>query len=453
MQAFCFCALAALALGGCGGRVHDPRGSAAMSGAGGDAPLDSGMPAKPCTFKGFAPAVSYTLAQAPSEITGIDNSGAGTLDLALAEQDSDESNFRFELFVNAGNGTFTTQPAVGASDNFYGNLVSADFNGDGKIDIASQLNRYDESDGGTSGVLGVDFGTVEHAFAPTRTLYPVPFANSDLVAGDFDGDGRPDIAAIGYDFILPSPIELGLPIPVPADFTIAVLLNTGAGTLAAPVLYPTSRSLSQLSVGDFDGDGHLDLAALDNSSTSGFVVYFNQGGGVFRDPRPFPGADLWSTYGLGVADFDGDGKSDIASPAIINSNSPNEQKVLRIFNGQSDGTLSEPVNYPIQNVPSVYRVATGDFNGDGKPDVALVMGNGTFGAPVTPIPVSVFLNQGDGSLAAPTDYFVGDAVQSSALSFMVGELNGDGATDIAVTTTNIVEPLHKALNVLLSECE
>ena len=83
----------------------------------------------------------------------------------------------------------------------------------------------------------------------------------------------------------------------------------------------------------------------------------------------------------------------------------------------------------------------------------MVLGNGAFGALVDPIPVAVLLNQGDGSFAPPINYYVGDATESSALSLVVGEFNGDGVTDIAVTTMNLVEPYGTALNVLLSECE
>lgn len=394
----------------------------------------------------------YPTAQIPSAATAIDGSGTGTLDLALGEQDSDQTHFNCELFVNAGNGTLTAQPSLGASDNFCGNLTSADFDGDGKIDVASQLNSNNASSGG-SGVLGIDFGTGKHAFAPTRTPYSVPFANSELAVADLDSDGHPDLAALGYDLALSSPHELGFPVLEPVNFTIAVLLNAGAGALAAPVLYPTSHSLSQLSVGDFDGDGRLDLVAIDNSAPSGFELYRNLGGGLLAEPRFFPAADLWSLYGLGVADFDADGKSDIASAVTLDANMPEERKVLRIFSGRSDGTLAEPVNYAIPNVPSLYRVATGDFNGDGKPDIAMVMGNDSDDAAIDPIPISVFLNQGDGSFAPPIDYFVGDATNSIALSLVVGEFNGDGVTDIAVTTTNSVEPSRRALNVLLSDCQ
>ncbi len=475
MHTLCFCALAALAVSGCGGRIHDPHGSASTSDAGtvgnhtgnagsgaGNAGSDAGASGgnagdastatKHCTFKGFAPAVSYTPRHEPLWVTAVDSTGTSNLDLAIGERGQTVTDFSCELFANAGDGTFTSQPSFGSSDNFCGNLVSADFDGDGKADVASQLNPTTDSDAG-SGVLNLDFGVAQHEFAPTLTAYPMPFADSELVVADFNRDGRPDIAAAGDDFELPPLQGVGLRGPVETNFTLAVMLNAGTGALGAPVLYPSPHRLSQLTAADFDGDGWLDLAALSNTSLGGFDVYLNAGDGTFRDPKTFPGADLWSSFGIGVADFNGDGKADIASAAILDANLASEQKVLQIFSGRSDGSFDGPANYAMPNIPSIDRVFTGDFNGDRQADVAMVLGSDAQGARINPIPIAVFLNQGDGTFAPPTNYYVGDAMPGYAISLAVGELNGDGVTDIAVTTAADFAPYGVAVNVLLSECE
>jgi len=105
-----------------------------------------------------------------------------------------------------------------------------------------------------------------------------------------------------------------------------------------------------------------------------------------------------------------------------------------VFTGAGDGTLSGPVSYTIANIPSGYQIVTGDFNGDGKPDLAMVIGQDSQGALIEPVPVAVFENLGDGSFAARVTYTVGGADLEYAMAIAAGDFNGDGVTDIAVTT-------------------
>ncbi len=127
--------------------------------------------------------------------------------------------------------------------------------------------------------------------------------------------------------------------------------------------------------------------------------------------------------------------------------------MLQVFSGRSDGGFDGPANYPIPAVPSVYQVVAGDFNGDGKPDVAMVMASNSQGARIDPLPIAVYLNQGDGTFGSSTSYYVGDSTMGYATAIAAGDFNGDGVTDIAVSSESEEAPYAVALNVLLSECQ
>ncbi len=250
MRADSLCAAMLLALAGCGGRVHSERASGSASDAGSDA----GVHAPQCKFTGFAPAVSYTPADEPVALTAIPATGTGLFDLIVGERTS-VTDYHCELFGNAGDGTFVSRSSFGAGGNDCRNVVAADFNADGKVDLASQANAGGESDAG-SGVLGIDFGTGKHEFAPTLAQLPMPRADSVVVAGDFNGDGQPDIAAASFDYMESG--GGGLPVPEPMDFTFAVLLSTASGQLGPPVTYSSPQlAPGDLATGDLNGDGQL----------------------------------------------------------------------------------------------------------------------------------------------------------------------------------------------------
>jgi hypothetical protein len=100
----------------------------------------------------------------------------------------------------------------------------------------------------------------------------------------------------------------------------------------------------------------------------------------------------------------------------------------------------------------VYRLVTGDFNGDALPDIAMVIGQSPLGALLDPIPIEVFQNRGDGTFADPVTYGVSGAGSAQATDVAAGDFNGDGVTDIAVATNAEAAPYLAAVGVLLSRC-
>jgi hypothetical protein len=156
-------------------------------------------------FKGFAPAVSYAPADEPLSIVAVDLTGNGHLDLVVGERSA--SGATSELLANTGNGNFALSKSYGASNNNVGNVVAADFNGDGKIDLASQSNGVNGIDLKTdNGVLGIDFGAGGGRFASQVVRYATPQTTGYLTAGDFNGDGHPDIAFAGHDYVDGGPV-------------------------------------------------------------------------------------------------------------------------------------------------------------------------------------------------------------------------------------------------------
>jgi hypothetical protein len=278
------------------------------------------------------------------------------------------------------------------------NVAVADLNGDGKADLVA----VNSSDNTISVVLSNGDGT----FRPAVTYAVGPQPN-DVVIADFNGDGKPDLAVTSQD-----------------AKEVSVLLGNGDGTFQAAVNYPTSDMTLDLVVADFNGDGKLDIAATD--FFGGVSILLGNGDGTFQADRPFSTgtSNLGVDGALAVADFNGDGKPDLA---VVNNNDDS----VTIFLGNGDGTFTQGAAYNFTS--AIERVAVGDLNLDGKPDLVITPGNS--GYPLGA--VMVLVGNGDGTFAAPVNY--GTAL-SSAIGVVVADFNGDGKPDIAVTDqlTNIV---------------
>jgi hypothetical protein len=348
----------------------------------------------------FQPAVHYVVGSHPYAVAAGDFNGDGKLDVAAA------TDVGIAFLPANGDGTFRTAINYGAGS--HPNAVAAgDFDGDGKPDLAV-------ADAGSSTVcvlLGKSDGTF--MAAPNFEAGWVP---ASVAASDLNGDGKTDLAVINFS----SPTG-GL------GGSVSLLFGSGDGTF---IMAPTSYSLGLLPkpsvVGDFNGDGKPDLAVGDVLSTNVFVLLVN-GDGTFQPAVNY--AVSTPPVSLAVGDLNGDGKADLAvanSGAFLGSFTNGSTSVLL---GNGNGTFQAALNYDVGTNP--VSVVLGDFNGDGKLDLAV--GNGT----VNPIDnhahgrVSVFLGNGDGTLQTAVDYIAGIGLSSVA----VGDFNGDGKPDLAVANT------------------
>jgi hypothetical protein len=205
--------------------------------------------------------------------------------------------------------------------------------------------------------------------------------------------------------------------------TISVLLGNGDGTFtAAP--NPTSDLPGAIAVGDFNGDGIPDLAVAPVVDEGSSEVLLGNGDGTFTIANGSSGigSGAATSNSIAAADFNGDGKLDIVEACASVDDQP--CNLLQIQSGNGDGTFmqSPAVLIPLSFIGS-QSMAVGDFNGDGQPDVA-VTNSGTNG-------VNVFLNS-KGSLSAVSAI---PATGDNPTSIAAADFNGDGKLDLAVANS------------------
>ena len=282
---------------------------------------------------------------------GGDFNGDGKADLAVLSYNTPYISYITVLLGN-GDGTFGTpqtsqvynQPATGG-DVILGSLAAADFNGDGKLDVAV-VGDY-VSAGGVTILLGNGDGTFTAA-GPNLD----PNAGFALIAtGDFNGDGIPDLVVPNYFEDGGSP---------------TIFLGKGDGTFSGPM--PVSFTLAyfptSVVVGDFNGDGILDLAFSD---LNGVEIALGNGDGTFKETSASPIHVPQELYSLQIGDFNRDGKLDLAG-----LDNYDDQIVLLL--GAGDGTFAVTATTPVVSTSFVgpFQIAAADFNGDGLPDLAML---------------------------------------------------------------------------------
>jgi len=232
------------------------------------------------------------------------------------------------------------------------------------------------------------------AFAPQVT-YPTGTDPQGVAVGDFNGDGKLDIAVSNVD-----------------SFTVSVFLGNGDGTFTLTATLPTDVYPEPIAVGDFNGDGKLDLV-VGNTWSNTLGVYLGNGNGTFGPTRAI--AMAGAPYGLAVADLNHDGKLDLIVTDGSSISVPGQ--TIEVLLGKGDGTFQAPVVYTVAANPQA--IAIGDFNGDGYFDLAIANYDGNN--------VSILLGRGDGTFGAATTA----ATNRGPRSIVASDFNGDGMLDLA----------------------
>jgi hypothetical protein len=209
---------------------------------------------------------------------------------------------------------------------------------------------------------------------------------------------------------------------------VSILLGNGDGTFQAAQNFPVGIYPGSVAVGDFNGDGRLDVVVTgsDNNGNGRVSILLGNGDGTFQAAQNFPAAGTYP--GSVVAgDFNGDGRLDLAVAANQGSSL---QGTVSILLGNGDGTFQAAQNFPVGSYPS--SVVVGDVNGDGVPDLVVTSDTLLTEVVAASGTVRVLLGKGDGTFrafpASHVSYVAGDFVSSVA----VGDFNGDGWLD-AVT--------------------
>jgi outer membrane protein assembly factor BamB len=287
------------------------------------------------------------------------------------------------------------QPAAGQGASY---VAIGDLNGDGKPDLA-----VSDSDAYAPGTVSVLIGNGDGTFQPA-SAYPVGQSSGTVAIADLNGDGNPDLVVVNSGGQNPS---------LDVTSSVSVLLGKGDGTFEPQTTFETYMGSMDVVIADFNGDAKLDLAVA-NDSRGGLSVLLGNGDGTFQ-----PSITTFDASGesLAVGDLNGDGTPDLVSV--------DGEYDVEVSLGNGNGTFQRDVPYPTFALPCCVTEpnseAVGDFNRDGKLDVAV----SNFGASS----VSVFLGNGDGTLQTQVPY----TTNSSPQAVRVGDVNGDGALDLVLT--------------------
>jgi len=304
----------------------------------------------------FSPATNFVAGNNCISVINTDFNGDGIADLAVADYSYAGG---ITILLGTGTGSFGAGVYV-LPGNSPHSITNADFNGDGKADLATP-GGYPSND------VSILLGTGTGSFG-TYTNFAVGYIPNSAITADFNGDGKTDLATANS-----------------GSNNVSVLLGTGTGSFGSAVNFATGTNPSSVISADFNGDGKADIVT-GNFSSKDISVLLGTGTGSFSAAVNFPvgSGGLMGPISLCSEDFNGDGKLDLAT---VNDSSSN---VVWVLLGTGTGNFGTAVNYTVGI--HALSVISADFNGDGKKDLAtanynssdisilLGTGTGSFGA-------------------------------------------------------------------------
>jgi hypothetical protein len=348
-------------------------------------------------------------------VVAVDLDTDGDKDLVVCNQDRPLNVVA--VLLNLGGGTLLPGPNLQVGGNSKA-LTLADFDGDGHPDLA-----VSHSPTSSRHLVSVFRGRGDGTFDSNHASRFQGLRVAHMATGDFNRDGLPDLAALGYEEVLIRP-------------------GIGDARFGSPRRVATGRDSTRLVLGDFNSDGQNDLA-VNSGGSDGIFTYANNGDGTFGGAHP---RRLDIDFGLtpAAADFNSDGRSDLAVPKHNRGEFVPDS--VSIFLRRTNGTLKPAGSRAVGPRPTA--VSAADLDGDGRIDLAVTNSHTENFPTIPPGTLSVLLGNGSGGFArAPgtpsgTGYF--------PLALAVDELNGDGAHDVVVANRGRYQ-LGGDLSVLLGD--
>lgn len=298
-------------------------------------------------------------------------------------------------------------PQIGAEPRAIG---IGDFDGNGIEDLAL-VNQGPASVSGP-GTLTVLLGKGDGTFTNTSNDASVGTGPDAIAVGDFNSDGIQDVAVANS-----------------VDNNLTILLGNGDGSFTASPMSPVVGTRpASIAEADFNGDGILDLAVA-NTGSNNITVLLGNGDGTFTATATNQQAGS-APYFIVTADFNKDGKADLA---LLNNN--NGQNTLTIFLGNGAGGFNLVPSGPGTGTIAD-ALAIDDFNGDGVLDLAVVHSatTGNFPNASTTVTLSILPGNKDGTFGAGSQLNFASPNGGGADWLSVGDFNGDGRADLAIST-------------------
>jgi hypothetical protein len=275
----------------------------------------------------------------PATVEIADLNDDGRQDLVVGNRNSDDVS----VYLGNGNGTFGAQARYPAGQGPH-DVAVGDFNEDGRRDLAV-------ADFGSTALV-VLLGNGDGTFGPATRFAPGLDLFTSVEVGDFNEDGHQDLAVVKFFF-----------------HAVGIMLGAGDGSFAAPVFYASGNFATfaiWVDSGDFDGDGHRDLAVA-NLNSDEVAVFKGRGDGTFPFPTLHHAGD--NPHHVVVGDLNGDGRDDI----VVSNSEPigaDTEDVVLVMN-RGDGTFpARGLRLTVGRSP--FAAAIADFDGDGRPDLAAV---------------------------------------------------------------------------------
>jgi len=282
----------------------------------------------------FTNTIFVSVGTDPAEAITADFNNDGNIDIAVANSNNTNTGTASVcVLLGTGTGTFGSPAYFGAGYE-PNSIISADFNGDGKADLAVGDCAY-------NGVLYILLGTGTGSFGTTLSSTPGCLPVS-ITSSDFNQDGKADVVLGG-------------------GIDIVVLLGNGTGNFLSPTAFSingnTNNSYATTS-DDFNGDGHTDIATVYNN---GVWVFLGTGTGSFGSPTNFLGSQNLGS--IISKDFNGDGNKDLAAIGV-SSNS------ISLLVGNGTGIFTLAALYSTGGFAGDgSSICSNDFNNDGRPDI------------------------------------------------------------------------------------